>query len=101
MILTVRTTPITQGKIAEAMDFASKGRTVLREKCGWQGDVVSNLSGNINQIHWIGRFESLAAFEAWRQDMETNDDYNSLLKESADLGLFVTSAVADTFYQEV
>ncbi len=99
MITVVRTTPIMQGKTGEAMEWAEKAEKTLNTKCSWKGQVLFNISGHLDKIYWVGTHDSLAAYETWREKMDTNDDYNGILQDATARGLFVGSGITDHFYK--
>lgn len=101
MITVVRTTPFFQGKEREAMEWSIQAEKILREKCSWKGQIMVNISGPVNQVHWVSTYASLAESEAWDKEMQKNDAMQNLLKEAGERNLFESSGVKDHFYSTV
>ena len=100
MIYGVRTANIQGGKIGEAFEFAVKMAAYLNEKFPDIGvQVLRNTPGPVYQLHWVARYESLAAFEDIWAQMSADPGYLELY--AAGVGLFDASSMVDRWYQTV
>ena len=67
------------GKQKEAIDFAIKGCKLLKQHCpAISHEVVRNQSGQGNTLHWVSKYESLAAFEEAWEKISRNPEWRAI-----------------------
>ena len=99
MIIFVRTTTIRPGMAKEATQWAlDVAKYVSDNYSDADIEVVRNISGPRNQIHWSVRYESLAAAEAVGAKLATDRGYLAMLVKVKEL---FDSPLVDHYYQVV
>ena len=101
MITWIRSANINHGKHGEAISWAIRVSDYVNNKFGTHVTVHGNVAGPVNQIHWIGTFESLSAFETITGQIASDEDYNKFLAESSAANLFDTHSFVDTLYNSL
>ena len=101
MITFVTTADIRQGKEAEAFQFAVKLSSYVIENFSTIKDlqVLRNLSGQTNQVHWVGVYESLADVEEINKWMAEDAGFREKTASSSEL--FIEGSFVDRFYAQV
>jgi hypothetical protein len=99
MIYFLRTATISQGKQQEAIQWAIKVAKYLNDKYPEMNvQVLRNINGPLNQVHWAVGYESLAVMEESRAKRLTDAGYQDLLGETSEL---FDPLVVDNFYQVI
>ncbi|RME99361.1 MAG: hypothetical protein D6768_15200 [Chloroflexi bacterium] len=62
---------------------------------------MRNVGGPVWQIHWVGNYESLAAYEETMKAIEQDAGYLDLIGEAREQNLFISSSIVDRLYQSV
>jgi hypothetical protein len=89
MIYTLRTVQIAQGKRAEALEFAQRHTKWAREKYAKRNPrLLEDVLGDHTVLHWLLEFESLAAWEAHRDAINADKEYEAFMAESRKKLLF-------------
>ncbi len=88
----------------EAFEWAVKLATYVNENYTdispeGKTEVVRNINGPVNQLHFVTKAESLAVFEQALKRMAEDPDYQELLAEG--LGLFVESSAVVNYSETV
>jgi len=81
--------------------FAVKVATYITENLGTQIQVLRNVGGPVNQVHWIATYESLAEYEASMKKIENDEGYQGLLGELQEPSLYIVSSVVDNLYESI
>ena len=83
------------GKMPEARQLALEFTAHVVENYGHKMEVLSNISGPSSQLHWVGRYESLADLEAmqekWNKDpkiQEVRAKIPELFENDSEFSLF-------------
>ena len=61
--------------------------------------LMGNVAGKVNQLHWVATFESLAELEASMGKLGSNSDYEAMVADAAAQGLFATGSFSDSIYR--
>jgi len=102
MITWVRTAGIQDGKLDEAFGWAVKVAGYINKKFkGANIQVVRNIGGPVYQLHWVGTYETLAAFESQWKQIEGDRGFRSLLTEIRKKRALVGPSVADSLYESI
>ena len=101
MITFVRTADMNDGKAMAGFAWAVKAANYITENLGINVQVVRNVGGPVNQVHWIANYESLAEYEAAGKKIENDDGFQGLLAEGMEQGLFSSSSVVDGLYETI
>lgn len=100
MIYHVNTTMILPGKEAEAQQIAQKFATHVNATYPrLHIQILRNVNGKSKQIHWLGRFESLAAYEEISQKFSTDARFRELWLEGSTILDFHGSV--DNFFRVI
>jgi len=101
MITFVRTGDIQDGKAMQAIEWAVKISAYINETFETNISVQQNVAGQINQLHWVSTFESLGDFEVLMGKLMEDADYQQLIAESGEKGLFSANSLVDSFYRTI
>jgi len=100
MVYLVRSARAQQGRAQVALPWAVQVANYLNEHYPEMNvQVVRNVNGPIDQVHWLVRYESLAVLEATRKKLDNDDDYQELV--GAFQSIFVLSSAVDNIYATV
>jgi hypothetical protein len=100
MIYLLRSARALQGEAPLALPFAVEVANYLNEHYPEISiEVWRNVSGPIDQVHWVARYESLADMESVRQRLEQDDAYQELV--GGFQSIFVLDSAADSIYETV
>jgi len=95
-----RTGEVAQGKVEEGLRWALKvAEHVNKTSREIHVEVLNNISGRLDQIHWIMRSESLASFEEVISKIDADDKYQAFVREANDQGLF--TKIVDELYRVI
>ena len=97
MISFIRTAAIAPGKAAAASAFAAKILDYYKTHYGTQLELMRPIGGNPSRIAWVGRYESLAAFDAVSLKSQSDQKYLELIGSAADL--FIAGSVHDEIWR--
>lgn len=99
MIYLVRSTTMRPGRGQEAIQWALEvAKYVSDNYPDSHIEVVRNISGPRNQIHWSVRYESLAVSEAVGAKLATDRGYQAMLVKAAEL---FDSPLVDHYYHVI
>ncbi|MGB3716088.1 MAG: hypothetical protein WA996_16810 [Candidatus Promineifilaceae bacterium] len=101
MITWVRTAEIRDGKALPAIEFGLKVAGYVNDKFGLNVTVERNVTGKLNQLHWVVTYDSLAAFEEAAAATSADEGYQQLLAESSENELFFANSVVDNLFQSI
>ena len=101
MITWVRTADIREGKNMVAIEWALKIAAYVNETFKTNVSLQRNVTGQVNRLHWVATYQSLASFEELMAKLIQDEGYQQLLAESAELELFFASSIVDNLYQSI
>ena len=101
MITWVRTADIRDGKGPAAIEWALKVSAYVNEAFKTNVSLQRNVAGQLNQVHWVATYQSLAGLEELMARLIEDDGYQQLLAESAEQELFFASSIVDNIYQSI
>ena len=101
MITAVRTANIHEGKAPAAIEWALKAAHYINEKHGWNVQVMGNVTGMVNQIHWVSTHESLGVFEEKGTQLWADEGFLALVAEGTEAQLLVGSSITDTLFRSL
>jgi hypothetical protein len=101
MITWVRTAEIRDGKRLEAVQWALKTAAYVNETFDLNVTVQSNVSGQLNQLHWVATYESMADFEEASSKIFEDAGYQQLAREATEQQLYFGSSLNDSFYRTI
>jgi hypothetical protein len=100
MVYLVRSARAQQGRSQAALPWAFQVATYLNENYPQVNvEVLRNINGPIDQVHWVARYESLAALEEIRNTLAKDDAYQELV--GAFQTIFVLESAVDNIYATV
>jgi len=97
----VRSTRISSGKQPQATEWALEIAGYVNGKFGLNAIVEVNVTGHINEIHWVVKYDSLADLEQARMATIADEGMQQRLAVSAEQGLFVENSAVDNIYQTI
>ncbi|MGB3715759.1 MAG: hypothetical protein WA996_15135 [Candidatus Promineifilaceae bacterium] len=97
----VRTVDIRDGKALPAIEFGLKIAGYVNDKFGLNVAVQRNVTGMVNQLHWVVIYDSLTSFEEATAATTADEGYQQLLAESAEKELFFANSAVDSLYQSI
>jgi hypothetical protein len=101
MITWVRTAEIRDGKRLEAVQWALKTAAYVNNAFDLNITVQSNVSGQLNQLHWVGTYESMAGYDEAASKIFEDAGYQQLAREAVDQELYFGSSITDSFYRTI
>ena len=101
MITAVRTANFQEGKAPAAIEWALKVANYIKESQGWDIQVMQNVTGMINQVHWVSTHESLGTFEERGAQLFADAGLQALIAEATEAQLLVGSSLTDALYRSV
>lgn len=101
MFTWVRTADIRDGKALPAVEFGLKIAGYVKDRFGLEVSLERNVTGKINQLHWVVTYDSLASFEEIVAATNADDGYQQLLVEATEKELFFANSVVDNLYQSI
>jgi hypothetical protein len=101
MITWVRTADVRDGKALPAVEFGLKVAGYVNDKFGLEVSLERNVTGMLNQLHWVVTYDSLAAFEEIVAATSADEGYQQLLAEATEKELFFAKSVVDKLYQSI
>ena len=63
--------------------------------------VIRNVNGRLDQVHWMVSYESLADMEELGKQLQEDAGYGELVAEAQGKGLFDGSTIVDNLYATV
>lgn len=97
MITFTRTAVIAPGKAPAAWAFAQKIVEFYKSNYDTPLEVLRPVAGNPGRISWVGRYASLAAFDAISVRSQSDQKYLELLATAAEL--FVPGSLHDELWR--
>jgi hypothetical protein len=101
MITFARTGDFQDGKQPAAMAWAIKVTDYLNEVLGLNIQVMVNVGGKVNQLHWVGTFDTLAAYDEAMEKIAADQGYMELFAEAAAQALFRANSIRDNLFRTV
>jgi len=102
MITWQRTADIHDGKLQETFAWAVKVTKYINQKFpGVNLYTARNVYGPVYQVHWFATYDSLAAYEKLRKQLETDEGYGRLLAEIREQGHLIGASVVDALYEKI
>ena len=101
MIILLRTTEISEGKMFEAIAYAKEMTTYMNDNFDTNLRILTNIGGKVNQIHFLNEYESHADIEDLRAKFIADSTAMELMEKSQEAGLFVGSSIVDNLYRTV
>ncbi|MEZ4416926.1 MAG: hypothetical protein R3E10_14340 [Gemmatimonadota bacterium] len=102
MITAIRSAEIHDGQVDKAFEWGVKvARYIDANIEGVSVEVLRSIGGSVFQIHWMSRYQSLAAFEQVWSRLETDSGYRTLIAEARDQGLLIGASIEDNLFQSV
>ncbi len=101
MITFARSADIRDGKQQPAIAWALKVAAYVNDNLGTNFQVMINVAGKINQLHWVGTFDSLASFDASAGKINNDAGYQELLAEGTSEELFFANTLMDRLFRTV
>jgi hypothetical protein len=100
MIYNVISGQIAEGKTKEAIAWAAKIAAYNNQRFpGTNVQILRNINGYQDRLHYIETYESMGALEAADKELETDEALQALVKEGQ--GLFVPGTTQRNMYQVV
>lgn len=101
MITAVRTATMTDGNAMAGFAWAVKVGGHITQNVGINVQVLRNIGGPVNQVHWVSNYESLADYEAGLKKIYEDAGFQQLFAEAAEQKLFVSSSIVDSLYETI
>ena len=101
VITAVRTANFQEGKAPAAIEWALKVANYINENHGWNVQVTQNVTGMLNQVHWVSTHESLGTLDERGAQLNADAGFQALIAEAAEAQLFVGSSITDALYRSV
>ena len=102
MIYSVRTAGIAVGKANEAFAWAVKVTNWINGKYPDANvQVLRNVSGQLGQVHWLSTHDSLGEHEQLLARVESDDEYQTMVKDALSEGLFAEGTLRASFFRTV
>ena len=100
MIYGVRTAEAAGGKLFEARAWAIKVTNWINKKYpGANVELLTNVSGQLGQFHWLVTSETLAEQEQLLAGIGEDEEYLAMLKDAGSELLFAQGSARHTFYR--
>jgi hypothetical protein len=100
MVYLVRSARAQQGLAQAALPWAIQIANYVNENYPETHiEVLRNISGPIDQVHWVAKYESLAAMEETKKKLDKDDVYQELTAKFQ--SIFVLSSAVDNHYETV
>lgn len=88
----MRTAEVDWGKQLQALEWGKRIMAYLSEAYpDALGEVLTNIGGNLSQIHWMRKHESLAQMEEYVRKVQADEGFQALVKEMVEGGLLVSA----------
>ena len=81
MIYAARSANINHGKLQQAFEWAVRAAAYLNEKHGTNTQVLSNVTGPGQRVHWLTSYDSLAAYEEMGARIFEDEGFQTLVAE--------------------
>ena len=91
----VTTIDVQEGKSKQAWEWAIRIAAYHIEDFDVEIDVLEQIYAPGRSVIWTQEYESLAAFEAWRDNALADAGHQSLMTEAAEQGLFSFSTTKE------
>lgn len=101
MITWVRRADMNDGKTMAGFAWAVKVGAYSTENLGINVQVVRNVGGLVNQVHWVSTYESLAEYDAALKKILADDGYQKLYAEAMEQKFFCASSIVDSLYEAI
>ena len=101
MFVVARTIEIRDGKEMPAVEHALKIASYLKESLDWDVQVMRNVSGQLNQIHWVVNFESMAEYEAESNRAVGDETLGQMIAEGGEMELYHGNTARDSFFRTI
>ena len=84
MIYAVRSADVKHGKLEETFEWAVRVAMYVNGKHGTNLQVLRNVGGPGQRVHWLASYDSLAAYEEMGAKIVADEGYQTLLAELRD-----------------
>ncbi len=84
MIYAVRSADVKHGKLEETFEWAVRVAAHVNEKQGTNLQVLRNVGGAGQRVHWVATYDSLAAYEEIGAKIVADEGYQALVAELRD-----------------
>ena len=84
MIYAVRSADVKHGKLEETFEWGVRVAAHVNQKLGTNLQVLRNVGGAGQRIHWVATYDSLAAYEATGVKIVADEGYQVLVAELRD-----------------
>lgn len=101
MITAVRAATMNDGKVQAGFAWAVKVGMYITENLGINVQVLRNVGGPVNQVHWVSIYESLGSYDAAMKKIFGDPGFQELFAEAEQQGLFSASSVVDNLYESL
>ena len=102
MIYFVRSAEVDRSKVDEAFGWAVKVANWINGKFSEANvQVLRNVSGPLGAVHWLSTSDSLASFEQLMAALESDQEYQGMIAEAREQGLFAQGSLRDSIYRSV
>jgi hypothetical protein len=100
MVYLIRSARAQPGRAQAALPWAVGVASYLNEHYpDINVQIVRNVNGPIDQVHWVARYASLAALEETRRKLDQDDAYQELV--GAFQSIFDLRSAVDNIYETV
>ena len=88
MIYFSRTVNVNAGKMPESMEWSQRVVAYANENVGTSFRILQNVTGPLNQIHFVNTLPSLGALDEANNKFATDEGYAALAMEAMQKELF-------------
>jgi len=97
-----RTANIHDGKLQDAFVWAVKVMKYINQKYpGTNIYVARNVDGPLYQVRWFATYDSLASYETFRKQIESDEGYRGLLAEIRGQDVLIGTSIVDSLYERI
>ena len=97
MVYFVRSSKFIRSRGQEAIEWALKVADYISSKYDIELEVLMNVTGPQNELHWMSHNGSVGAFEEGFLKLTSDQEYQNMLGDS--VGLFVDGSSRDHYYR--
>jgi hypothetical protein len=101
MITFARSADIKDGKGMAAVEWALKVTSYLNKNFDMDTQLMQNVTGAVNQLHWVTTFDSLASLEVAIAKLNEDEGYLQHIAEANEMELFHGGSIVDHLYRTI
>ena len=102
MIRYIRSVSVNQGKFPQASKMAVELAAYMNEHFpGHNMRAHVQVMGDVNKLHWISEYESIAQIEQLFDELHADDGYMNFWRHAAEQDLFVPGTMRDKAMKEL